>query len=160
MKGRTRLERGFAFGLIVSRLDCGRVERANDHLQSKVVKCRHRRIYQRILNLVVHSTFVWTTFRRSQMTPGGLHIHLKGRGHFRTQYSWTRRSSCEFGNVTQIRPLLTTARYRISDCFELTVIKIIVRSRYKHNIWWTWLPIEDILSKLESMSICLSSSDD
>ena len=61
----TRLERRFAFALIVSALYRDRIENTHDHLQSRGVDYRHQIVYRQILALVDHAE---STFGISGMT--------------------------------------------------------------------------------------------
>ena len=84
---------------------------------------------------------------------------VRDRGHFRTQCNGTRRSTCESGDAIHGRLLFTTAYRRISKCFELSTMRIGLRSECDEEDldWDTYVLVRDILSKPASMPICLSS---
>ena len=89
---------------------------------------------------------------------GDLHLRMKGRDHFRAQFSGMRRSSCKFCDVSQILHLLTAPRPRVSDSFELSIINITLRSAGDEDYpnWSSTVSVENILSKSVSMPTYLS----
>ena len=144
-----RLGRNFTFASIVSRLPCGRVQGTHDHLQSKAVNYRHQTIPLQNLTLAAHIMLSSATSPEILVRMNGtLHLHMKERGHFRAQYSGTRRVSCKFSNASQIRLLLTAAHRHISDCFELSLMHIIMFLECGGvSTWWsTTILLKDLLS--------------